>query len=452
MPNDTLENRIRSTGREFFETISSEKPSLFNKGEWVGRIMDWCMKNETFKVNMFRFVDVFPCLNSGRSLTRHIKEYFGYGEEVPTLLKWAARSSNILGGVGSSFLNFFIRANIKSMARQFIVGENEREAIKNMLKLRSNGFTCILDLLGESTISEEEAKEHLEKYIELLQALERSQDSWKSVNSNNKTKDWGYAPKTQISVKASALYSQVKPEAFESSVCHILERLRPVYEQVIRMNASMCIDMESSSYKNITLEVFRRLRSEDKYKHYPHLGIVLQAYLKETEKDARELIEWAKKNKLPIEIRLVKGAYWDQETIVAAQNTWEPPVWLKKHQSDAAFERIGRLILENQEICYLACGSHNIRSIAAILESARELKVPEDRYEFQVLYGMGEPVRRALLNITKRVRLYCPYGDMIPGMAYLVRRLLENTANESFLRQSFVEEEAIEKLLENPAR
>lgn len=451
MPNNLLEKNIRERGKEFFTLISSEKPSLFNKGEWVGRVMDWCMKNETFKVNMFRFVDVFPYLSSGRSLTRHIKEYFGESRDVPTLLKWGARSSTLFGGISSYFLNFFIRINIKSMARQFIVGETSKEAIGNMLKLRKNGFTCILDLLGESTITEEEAIEHQKKYITLLQDLEKEQDNWHTVGSTNPKKDWGYGPKTQISVKATALYSQIKPEASEASINHILERLKPVYEQVIKMNASMCIDMESSTYKNLTLEVFKRLRSNPRYKNYPHLGIVLQAYLTETEDDAKNLIQWAKNNNLSIEIRLVKGAYWDYETVVAAQNTWIPPVWLKKKETDAAFERIGKIILENHEHCYLACGSHNIRSISAILEIAKSLNVPEDRYEFQVLYGMGEPVRKALLKIGKRVRLYCPYGDMIPGMAYLVRRLLENTANESFLRQSFVEDAKIDKLLENPA-
>jgi RHH-type proline utilization regulon transcriptional repressor/proline dehydrogenase/delta 1-pyrroline-5-carboxylate dehydrogenase len=122
-----------------------------------------------------------------------------------------------------------------------------------------------------------------------------------------------------------------------------------------------------------------------------------------------------------------------------------------KAETDAAFERQAQKILENHDICHLACGSHNIRSISAVLEMAKALKVPEERYEFQVLFGMAEPIRNGLLKVAKRVRLYCPYGELLPGMAYLVRRLLENTANESFLRQSFAEEVDIEKLLENPA-
>ena len=109
------------------------------------------------------------------------------------------------------------------------------------------------------------------------------------------------------------------------------------------------------------------------------------------------------------------------------------------------------MILENHQICHFACASHNIRSISAVMEMAQELNVPESRYEFQVLYGMAEPVRKGILKVAGRIRLYCPYGDMVPGMGYLVRRLLENTANESFLRQSFAEDAQIERLLEDPA-
>jgi RHH-type proline utilization regulon transcriptional repressor/proline dehydrogenase/delta 1-pyrroline-5-carboxylate dehydrogenase len=126
------------------------------------------------------------------------------------------------------------------------------------------------------------------------------------------------------------------------------------------------------------------------------------------------------------------------------------PVWTIKAESDAAYERLARMILENHQVCHFACASHNIRTISAVMEMANELHVPESRYEFQVLYGMAEPVRRGILTVAGRIRLYCPYGDMVPGMGYLVRRLLENTANESFLRQSFAEDAQIERLLEDP--
>ena len=129
---------------------------------------------------------------------------------------------------------------------------------------------------------------------------------------------------------------------------------------------------------------------------------------------------------------------------------WENPLYLKKAQSDAAFERHAGIILKNHEMCHLACASHNIRSISAVMEMAEEFGAPDNKYEFQVLYGMAEPVRKGLKKIARRIRLYAPYGDMIPGMAYLVRRLLENTSNDSFLKQTFADGGEVRKLLQNP--
>ena len=119
-------------------------------------------------------------------------------------------------------------------------------------------------------------------------------------------------------------------------------------------------------------------------------------------------------------------------------------------ETDAAFERMATTILQHHRTCHFACASHNIRSIAAVLEIARSLEVPDSRYEFQMLYGMAEPVRRAILAASGRVRLYCPFGEMVPGMGYLVRRLLENTSNESFLRINFSGKAGIERSLEDP--
>jgi len=206
--------------------------------------------------------------------------------------------------------------------------------------------------------------------------------------------------------------------------------------------------MESHRFKDITIEVYRRLKAE--YRDYPHLGLALQAYLADSEDDLAALLDWAAAEKTSISIRLVKGAYWDYETVRARQMGWPPPVRTCKADTDAAFERMAATILQHHELCHFACASHNIRSIAAVLETARELQVPESRYEFQMLYGMAEPVRRGILAVTGRVRLYCPYGPMVPGMGYLVRRLLENTSNESFLRQTFADEAQQEQLLEDP--
>lgn len=447
----SLDRKITERGKEFFASISGEAPSIFNKGWWTGKVMDWSMKNENFKVQLFRFVDVLPYLNTSDSLTRHIDEYFaGDDQDIPKVLKWGA------GAMGSGFgaklaagiMAKTIRANIEGMAKQFIIGENTSDALKNLKKIRKDGFAFTVDILGEASVNEVESEAYLNHYLELLNALKKEHSSWSGLGGG--ALDWGHAPKVNISVKPTALFSQASPRDFEGSVQGIQKRLEAILRKVKEMNGFMRIDMEQYKFKDITLEVYRRMRSSAEFRDYPHLGIVLQSYLKDTDQDLADLLAWSRANNLPISVRLVKGAYWDYETVIAKQNGWEIPVWTIKADSDAAFERHSRLVLENQDICHFGCASHNIRSISAVLEIAKALNVPEDRYEFQVLYGMAEPVRKGLLNVAKRVRLYAPYGDLLPGMAYLVRRLLENTANESFLRQSFAEDAEVERLLENP--
>lgn len=451
MDNAMLNTKIINRGKEFFSTISGEKPSLFNKGAWMGKVMDWSMQNEQFKIQMFRFVDAFPSLTTSKLLTDHIREYFGEEKDMPAVLSTGARMAGMLGSLGGAVLNKVISANIQEMARQFIVGENTKEAVKNMEKLRKDNFAAVVDVLGEATLSEEEAEKYVDTYLELLEVLKKEQQGWKGLpgTGGDPALDWGFAPKVNVAVKPTALFCLANPQDFEGSVNAILKQMRRICDKVVELNGFLCIDMESYRFKDITLEVFRRLKLE--YKDYPHIGVVLQAYLKDTDQDLKGLLEWTRQQNTRISIRLVKGAYWDYETVRAKQMGWEVPVWTIKAESDAAYERQARQILENHEICHFACASHNIRTISAVMEMAQELNVPDSHYEFQVLYGMAEPVRKGILKVAGRIRLYCPYGDMVPGMGYLVRRLLENTANESFLRQSFAEDAVIERLLEDPA-
>ncbi|AGW13765.1 proline dehydrogenase family protein [Megalodesulfovibrio gigas] len=448
----TLEPAVIARGKEFFASISGEAPSIFDKGWWTGKVMDWSMKHEDFKVKMFRFVDVIPAIHDTDSLVRHIKEYFQDGcGELPPVMSAGLKGASLAGSLGLGLMAKGIRSNIEKMGRQFIVGQDAKEAVSSIEKLRKDGFAFVIDSLGEATMSEEEADEHLEDHLKLLDALGAAQKKWKPLGNAGNELDWGHAPKVNLAVKPTAFYSQATPRDFEGSVQGMLKRLLPMALKVKEIGGFLCIDMEQLSVKDITIEAYKRLLLHPELKDYPHLGLVLQTYLRDTEADLDDLLAWARQHNRPISLRMVKGAYWDYETVVARQNGWEAPVWLQKPESDACYERCAWKILQHADICHLACASHNIRTISAVMEMAKALGVDESRYEFQVLYGMAEPVRKGLKNVAGRVRLYCPYGDLIPGMAYLVRRLLENTANESFLRQSFVDEASQEELLADPA-
>ncbi|MCA1945435.1 MAG: proline dehydrogenase family protein [Desulfovibrio sp.] len=448
----TLEPAVIARGKEFFASISGEAPSIFDKGWWTGKVMDWSMKHEDFKVKMFRFVDVIPAIHDTDSLVRHIKEYFQDGcGELPPVMSAGLKGASLAGSLGLGLMAKGIRSNIEKMGRQFIVGQDAKEAVSSIEKLRKDGFAFVIDSLGEATMSEEEADEHLEDHLKLLDVLGAAQKKWKPLGDAGNDLDWGHAPKVNLAVKPTAFYSQATPKDFDGSVQGMLKRLLPMALKIKEIGGFLCIDMEQLSVKDITIEAYKRLLLHPELKDYPHLGLVLQTYLRDTETDLDSLLAWARQHNRQISLRMVKGAYWDYETVVARQNGWEAPVWLQKPESDACYERCAWKILQHADICHLACASHNIRTISAVMEMAKALGVDESRYEFQVLYGMAEPVRKGLKNVAGRVRLYCPYGDLIPGMAYLVRRLLENTANESFLRQSFVDEASQEELLADPA-
>lgn len=445
-----LDARIRDTGLNLYRLIEGETPSVFKKDFWAGKMMDWCMQNEAFKIEMFRFVDVFPTLTRSESVARHLQEYFCRpDQDFPSSLQWGLKLVSPSSLV-AKMVSKTITSNITTMAKQFIAGEDARDSLSTLKKIRKEGLAFTADLLGEAVVSENEARAYFDRYLELLAVLAGEQKNWKPLGSGSGDLDWGHSPKINISIKPSAMYSQMDPRAFEKSVEAAKGRLRPIFREAKRLGAFVMLDMEHTALKNLTLDMYKGLMEEEEFRTYPHTGIVLQTYLKEAEKDLLELIDWAKKRGGRIAVRLVKGAYWDAEVIQAKQQNWDVPVFTNKYETDANFEKLAGLLLENHQIISLACASHNIRSIAYVMEKAKELKVPQEHLEFQVLYGMAEPVRTALRKAGLQMRLYAPIGRMIPGMAYLVRRLLENTANESFLRQCFSEGASRERLLKNP--
>src|SRR5207302_8842480 len=153
----------------------------------------------------------------------------------------------------------------------------------------------------------------------------------------------------------------------------------------------------------------------------------------------------------PIGVRLVKGAYWDAETITSRAEGWPVPVFEHKDQTDANYERCVRLLHDHHGDVRAAFASHNLRSLAYAVTYARSVGLADSGYELQMLYGMAEPVQAAIRRLGLRLRVYAPVGELVPGMAYLVRRLLENTSNESFVRARFVEGRDLDELVRAPA-
>jgi RHH-type proline utilization regulon transcriptional repressor/proline dehydrogenase/delta 1-pyrroline-5-carboxylate dehydrogenase len=163
--------------------------------------------------------------------------------------------------------------------------------------------------------------------------------------------------------------------------------------------------------------------------------MVLQAYLRDSPQTLERILDWCSEHprSQPLVVRLVKGAYWDHEIVEARQHGWPAPVFEEKADSDRNFEALTRRLLEARPSVRVAVASHNLRSVSHAIACNRALGGGERELEFQVLRGLGDDLQRALTAAGLRVRTYCPVGDLVSGMAYLIRRLLENTSNESFL-------------------
>ncbi|MFN3454498.1 MAG: proline dehydrogenase family protein, partial [Pseudobdellovibrio sp.] len=443
------QNLVQSKGEEILRRMESQsKISLFSKDFWYGSIMDWSMKNEKFKTNMFRFVDVLPSLTSGDEVATHLKEYFSEGgkTELPAVFNVGLG----LGSLAPGLMAGAIKKNVTSMAKMFITGETPEEALSVLKKARKNNLTFTVDILGEATLSEKEAADYQNRYMELVEWLAKDAKKWDENPLLDRDAD-GSIPKINVSVKMTALYSQINDKAWDESKVIIKERLRPIFKKGMELGVFINLDMEHYGVKHLTVEVFKELISEPEFRNYRFFGCVVQAYLRDSFEDVKDYVEFAKTRGTPFTIRLVKGAYWDSETIEAKQKGWMIPVYLNKAESDANYERCAFYLLESYQYIRVAFASHNVRTLSAALVRAEQLNLPKNAFEIQMLYGMAEPIKKSLADMGYRVREYAPIGELIPGMAYLVRRLLENTSNESWLRGKFADGKTTAELLKDPA-
>ena len=438
-----LQMETERRGEQILELVDRHPESIFTKAGFYQRMMAISMKDEAFKVQMFRFVDVLAALKKPADIVQHLDEYFAkMNNSFTPLLRPGIRMAKIAPWLTAPIL----RWNVSGMARQFISGRDPQDALKTLRKARKRRIGFTVDLLGEAVVSEQEAEEYGTRCMQLLDGLAAETRGWTDPLGRNAE----LFPVLNMSVKISALYSQMNPADPADAIAHLGPRLRPILRRAKELGAFINFDMESYAHKNSTLDLFKTLFTEPEFKDWPHAGIVIQAYLRDAERDLRDLIEWGRNRGTRFTVRLVKGAYWDYEKIKAAQNGWRVPVWLQKPESDASFETCTRVLLENEDIVTSAFGSHNVRSIAHAQALAEQMGIDKSRFEFQLLYGMAGPIKRALVEMGYRVREYCPVGELLPGMAYLVRRLLENTSNEGFLKAKFSDKASTAQLLRDP--
>lgn len=449
---DTYETKTLEIAKQLLAATQEKKRSLFGQLQDQMRLddklLDWAMSNPGLRVQLFHFIDCLPALRSKPEIAAHLQEYLTTEDvELPDLLKKLLNFANP-DSVPGQLAATTVAPAVETLAQKYIAGANIPNIIKTLERLRKDKLAFTVDLLGEAVITETEAESYLNSYIELMENLSEAAKKWQTIPQIDEA-DGQAIPKVQVSVKLTAFYSQFDPLDAKGSEQKVGERIRILLRRAKELGAAVHFDMEQYAYKDLTYSILKNLLMEEEFRNRTDIGMTVQAYLRESQKDLEGIIEWVKLRGYPVSVRLVKGAYWDQETIKAMQNDWPQPVYNDKAATDVNFEKLTQLMLENHQYIYSAIGSHNVRSQARALAIAETLGVPRRAFEMQVLYGMGDQLAKALAQKGYRVRMYCPYGDLLPGMSYLIRRLLENTANSSFLRQS-QENRPVEELLASP--
>ena len=446
------ETKTQEIAKELLRATQEKNRSflgqLQNQMRWDDKLLDWAMASPGLRVQLFRFIDCLPALRSKPEIAAHLQEYLTTQEvELPETLKKLLNFANP-DSVPGQLAATTVAPAVETLAHKYIAGENVKQIIKTLEKLRKDKMCFTVDLLGEAVITEAEAQLYLDRYMELMTQLSQTANKWPSIPQIDEA-EGEQLPRVQVSVKLTAFYSQFDPLDVKGSQQKVSDHIRSLLRHAEKLGVAVHFDMEQYTYKDLTLAILKELLMEQEFRNRTDIGVTIQAYLRDSEKDMQDIIDWAKIRGRPVTVRLVKGAYWDQETINALQHDWPQPVFNDKPETDANFEKLTQMMLENHQYIYSAIGSHNVRSQARAIAIAETLKVPRRCFEMQVLYGMGDQIAKTLGDKGYRVRVYCPYGKLLPGMAYLIRRLLENTANSSFLKQS-LENRPLEELLAVP--
>jgi proline dehydrogenase len=426
----TVESELQQVGRSIhaaFPTRSRHPLRALDQ-----KAMELAAGDQELRAALFRFVDVTPACRSLDDLARHLTDYLDEVEERPSPIEAAMRMSGTKPG--RTALGAAAAAGVRHMAHRFIVGETPKAALKHIRHLWEHGAAVSLDLLGEATVTQAEADRYAERCLDAVETLAEAAPRW-PARPVLEQDSLGRVPRVNVSVKVSALSPLLRPEAPDVGRDDAARRMRPLLARARELGAHLHIDMESVDTLEATMELVFGLLDEPELRDGPSAGVVIQAYLRESPHQLERVIEWARgtDRSPPLVVRLVKGAYWDHEVVEARQHGWRPPVFEQKADSDRNFEALTRRLLEAWPHLRPAVASHNLRSVAHAIATARELGREDRDLEFQVLRGLGDNLAAALAEHGMRVRIYCPVGDMVAGMAYLVRRLLENTSNESFL-------------------
>ncbi|HZY49254.1 MAG TPA: bifunctional proline dehydrogenase/L-glutamate gamma-semialdehyde dehydrogenase PutA [Devosia sp.] len=332
---------------------------------------------------------------------------------------------------------------MRMMGETFVAGQTIGEALRNSRRLERRGFLYSYDMLGEAATTAEDAEHYLRAYEEAIDAIGAAAAGRGPIGGPG------------ISIKLSALHPRYRRSQTERVRAELLPRLKALAARAKRYNIGLNIDAEEADRLDISLDLLEALCFEPELRGWDGIGFVVQAYGKRCSAVVDWLIDLAHRSGHRLMVRLVKGAYWDSE-IKAAQveGLSGYPVFTRKVYSDVSYLAAARKLLGARDAIFPQFATHNAQSVAAIYEMAGT-SFQQGSYEFQCLHGMGEPLYNNVVGadgLNRPCRIYAPVGTHGTLLAYLVRRLLENGANSSFVNRISDVAVPVEALVADPAQ
>ncbi|MCV3298244.1 trifunctional transcriptional regulator/proline dehydrogenase/L-glutamate gamma-semialdehyde dehydrogenase [Pantoea ananatis] len=356
-----------------------------------------------------------------------------------------SRSLNrIIGKSGEPLIRKGVDMAMRLMGEQFVTGETIAEALANARKLEEKGFRYSYDMLGEAALTASDAKAYLVSYQQAIHAIGKA--------SNGR----GIYEGPGISIKLSALHPRYSRAQYD----RVMDELYPILKSLTLLARSydigINIDAEEADRLELSLDMLERLCFEPELEGWNGIGFVIQAYMKRCPFVIDELTDLAQRSRRRLMIRLVKGAYWDSEIKRAQVEGLEGyPVYTRKVYTDISYLACARKLLAVPNLIYPQFATHNAHTLAAIYQLAGNNYYP-GQYEFQCLHGMGEPLYDQVVGkvadgkLNRPCRIYAPVGTHETLLAYLVRRLLENGANTSFVNRIADTSMPIDELVADP--
>ncbi len=353
--------------------------------------------------------------------------------------------TRLIGKGGEPLIRRGVDMAMRLMGEQFVTGETIRQALDNARELEAEGFRYSYDMLGEAALTDHDAQRYRASYEQAIHAIGKASAGRGVYNGPG------------ISIKLSALH----PRYARSQRARVLDELYPVLRDLTllarRYDIGLNIDAEEADRLELSLDLLERLCFEPALAGWNGIGFVVQAYQKRCPFVIDFIVDLAQRSNHRLMVRLVKGAYWDSEIKRAQIDGLEGyPVFTRKAYTDVSYLACARTLLAAPDAVYPQFATHNAQTLAAIYQMADPASYTSAQYEFQCLHGMGEPLYEQVVGSTEAgklgrpCRIYAPVGSHETLLAYLVRRLLENGANTSFVNRIADRTIAIEELVRDP--